>query len=209
MHVCMYDSRGHVGMILEGSRTLVHVHVMLSDRPRNKPILVGWFIALGYINWIQCHGMDFGLEQFLDPALLQSSRKSQALWEISALATLIKSDRIWKLKFKKQRACIPKQQKILQECPPGPRFWSNSKLCRNFFIRVGSSPPSGPWIPSARNALWTSEVVITEAWEAREILSQQTSSHIEPSGTWEEEKGRFLSFLPQYRHFYSHQSVAR
>ena len=46
-----------------------------------------------------------------------------------------------------------------------PCFWSNSKLFRNSFIRVGS-PPSGPLIPWPRNALWTSEVVITEAWEA-------------------------------------------
>ena len=51
--------------------------------------------------------MDFGAEQFgRSSTLLQLSWESQPLWEISDPATLIESDRISKLKFKKRRECI-------------------------------------------------------------------------------------------------------
>ena len=69
--------------------------------------------------------------------------------------------------------------------PPGSTLLIQFKIIQEFLYSCGQSPPSGLLIPWARNALWTSAVVITEAWEAGEILSRQTSSHIEPSGIWE------------------------
>ena len=147
----------------------------------------------------KCHNVEFGWAAS-DPVLVVGFKSPR--WEISALAAQIESDRVSKIKFKKQGTGIPMQKNKYPQ--PGLQFWSNSKSCRNSFIHVGTwalgQPCSGLLIPWPRNALWTSEVVITEEdWAATvgEIVSQQTSSHIEPSWRWEEKsRFSFVSFLP-------------
>ena len=156
--------------------------------------------------------MEFGWAA-ADPVLVVGFKSPR--WEISALAAQIESDRVSKIKFRKQGTGIPMQKNKYPQ--PGLQFWSNSKSCRNSFIHVGTwalgQPCSGLLIPWPRNALWTSEVVITEEdWAATvgEIVSQQTSSHIEPSWRWEEKSSfsfcHFYHSLPEFRHLHNFSS---
>ena len=111
------------------------------------------------------------------------------------LLPLIESDRIGKLRFKKikEGASMPRIQKILQECLPGPCFWSNSKLFRNSFIRVGRALQVVSWFPA-----WGMHSERQKLSKQREILSQQTSSHIEPSGKRRNAAYHFFRIIPTF-----------
>ena len=141
-----------------------------------------------------------------------SRRRNHKHWEICVPASLIESDRISKLNFKRRRACIhSKATKNTSRMPPGSRLRIQFEIIQEFLYSCGQ--PS-KWSPNSMAQECTLNVrsCHNRGWEVEEILSQQTSSHIEPSGR-QKEKGR-LSFLLQYCHSHtlssliSHQRVA-